>query len=162
MAALLLGLLAAPSQAASGLIAAFAGEWTGVQQDGGVPWRMAWAPTQDGFSVSWSTADGGTTTAFFRPGPSADIYAGVDEPDGWMPFVKPKLPDPLGDGPLFWARTTADAVFVYRLAIDDSGSFMIDRYDCSLEEQRLEVTLQRQLTDGSVQTSTALLTRKAP
>jgi hypothetical protein len=56
--------------------------------------------------------------------------------------------DPLVEGTLYWARTTAEAVFLYSLAIDDRGGFQLDRYRCVPQGDALTVSLDRRTARG--------------
>jgi hypothetical protein len=66
-------------------------------------------------------------------------------------FGGDKPVNPLEEGTLYWARTAADAVYVYSLKIDDRGGFVLDRFTCSPSEGGLVVSLLRRLPEGRVE-----------
>jgi hypothetical protein len=112
---------------------------------------MEWASTEDGFTVSWTPQGAEATTVHFSPATRPGIYAGKAKA-GWSMmdsmFGDDGPVNPLDSGTLFWARTAADTVFIYRLAIGDDGAFQIDRYACRPADGALALSVQRRTAAG--------------
>lgn len=155
---------AAPGRAADGLLRDLAGRWATTS---GPAVTMDWSPDDDGFTLAWNVPGRGGAEVrerfalterrpglFFAEREGGWSMFGEDEPDN----------NPLLDGPLHWARTTPDTVYVYRVEIDGRGIYVVDRYACRLGEggQRLEVALLRRLYGGRTEESRMLLTKSAP
>ena len=96
----------------------------------------------------WRSATPSSSRPSGRPG----VYAGSTEA-GWTMmgamFGDDGPVNPLRGGTLYWASTADDAVYVYSLAIDDNGAFVLDRYACRIEQGALAVTTARRTADGS-------------
>lgn len=145
-AALLLGLLLPPAAMADALDDLH-GSW-GASAEG--PPAMEWSGAGDRFSVSFTPVGGRPLSLDFAPSARPGVLAGRVK-DGWSMgtmFGGDGPVDPLVEGTLFWARTTADAVYLYSLVIDDKGGFQLDRYRCAPQGGTLTVSLDRRTQAG--------------
>jgi hypothetical protein len=126
------------------------------------PVAMEWAPAGDGFTVSWAPAGSDPTTVQFAPAGRPGIFAGQAK-KGWSMmdamFGEGGPVNPLAGETLFWARTDADTVYVYRLAIDDRGGLELDRYASRVDGGSLAVTLQRRTAEGATEPTEQRLVR---
>ena len=155
----LLGLLLAcgPAHAAD-LLAALRGDWAAAGADA---MTMTWSGTGDGFSVRW-TAPGGKEAreTSFKPSARPGVLVG-DGGGGWSMFGRDTAVDPLVNGTLRWARLTTDTVYLYSIAVDDHGAYVIERYGCRPAGDRLEVAFQRMAPVDQVEERKVSLNRVA-
>jgi hypothetical protein len=150
LAALALLLPAAvPSAASAGVLEDLRGRWAA---SAGGPAVMEWTTSSDGFGLSWTPAGGAPTTTAFSSAGRPNVYAGAAKA-GWSMmgamFGDDGPVNPLKSGTLYWARTGDDAVYVYSLAIDDQGAFILDRYAYRPEQGGLAVAMVRRTASGS-------------
>jgi hypothetical protein len=146
-AALLLACLLAPASAMADALDALRGSWAATP-DG--PAAMEWSGAGDAFSVSFTPVGGQAISLEFAPSPRPGFLAGRVK-GGWSMgamFGGDGPVDPLVEGTLYWARTTADAVYLYSLEIDDDGGFQLDRYRCAPQGDALTVSLDRRTEAG--------------
>jgi hypothetical protein len=113
---------------------------------------VEWQADGDGFSVTWTPPGAASaTTARFAPAGRPNVYAGGTE-QGWSMgamFGGDGPANPLEAGTFYWARTGDEAVFVYSLAVDDGGGFVIDRYAYRPEAGGLAWSLSRRTGEGA-------------
>jgi len=146
-AAIVLCLATGSPGTAADLLQALGGRWA---TESGAPFTMDWQPAADGFGLRWTVPGQGEASVRFTPAGRPGVLAGRVE-GGWSMFGGDKPVNPLENGTLYWARTTADAVYVYSLGIDDRGGFVLDRYACSPSEGGLAVSLLRRLPESRVE-----------
>jgi hypothetical protein len=146
-AAVVLCLVAGSPGMAADLLQALGGRWA---TESGAPFTMDWQPAADGFGLRWTVPGQGEASVRFTPAGRPGVLAGRAE-GGWSMFGRDEPVNPLENGTLYWARTTADAVYVYSLGIDDRGGFVLDRYACSPSEGGLAVSLLRRLPESRVE-----------
>ena len=155
----LLGLLllaSLPAQAGE-LLAGLKGRWADA---GG--FAMSFAPAGDGFQLRWTEPVGGETEATFRPTGRPGVLVGEDRA-GWSMFGGGEPINPLIKGSLRWARLTDGAVYVYSLAIDDQGGYLLERYGCRpAGDDKLEVALQLRRSPNLVEERAMTLSRVSP
>jgi hypothetical protein len=155
LAAVLLHAAAASPTAAATLLDSLAGRWA---SDAGTALAMEWSPQDGGFNLRMSVPGGGEVQATFEPSDRPGIFF-TERDQGWGMFGSETPPNPLRDGPLQWARATPDTIYVYRVAIDAKGGFVIDRYACRPEGDALDVDFQRRLPGGRTEESRLRLKR---
>jgi len=146
-AALLLGILLAPASAMADALDALHGRWAASPDERPT---MEWSGAGDQFSVSFTPVGGQAVNLDFAPSARPGVLAGRIK-GGWSmgTMLGGDGPvDPLVEGTLFWARTTADAVYLYSLVIDDKGGFQLDRYRCTPQGDTLTVSLDRRTAAG--------------
>lgn len=155
---LLVPLTLAPLPAmALDVVEQLAGRWA---SKAGQPFTMDWSVEGDGFALRWTVPGRGEAeAAFITSGRPGVFVAGGRE--RWSMFGD-KPVNPLVDGPLHWARAAADTVYVYSLVVDQNGAFVLDRYACHPEGEKLKVTLLRRLPDGQGEEMSMLLERVRP
>jgi hypothetical protein len=100
-----------------------------------------------------------TELAFAPTSGRAGVLAGPGA-EGWSMFGSDKPVNPLRKGTLFWGRSAPEAIYVYSLAVDDRGAFMLDRYAFRPAGERLQLALERRLSQGKVEQAEASLERK--
>lgn len=147
VAAALLLCLVLPPAAMADALDDLHGSWA-ASADG--PAAMEWSGAGDQFSVTFTPVGGRALHLDFAPSARPGVLAGRVK-GGWSVgtmFGSDRPVDPLVEGTLFWARTTADAVYLYSLAIDDKGGFQLDRYRCAPQGDALTVSLDRRTADG--------------
>jgi hypothetical protein len=154
-AAAVLLLVAGSPCLAGDLLQALSGRWA---TESGAPFAMDWQPAADGFGLRWTVPGQGEASARFTPAGRPGVLAGRAEGD-WSMFGRDKLVNPLVEGTLYWARSTADTIYVYSLGIDDRGGFVLDRYACSPSGDGLAVSLLRRLPQGRAETLEMQLVR---
>jgi hypothetical protein len=142
-----------PARAAD-LLTLLRGTWTAETSP---PFRMAWSPSEGGFGLRWTVPDGGEAEADFIPSVRPGLF--VPGERGWSMFGEKATVNPLTGGTLHWARATEDTVYVYAMTIDDKGAFVLDRYACRPEGDRLEVTMSRRLPGGHTEERQVSLVR---
>jgi hypothetical protein len=150
LAALALLLAAAvPSTATAGVLEDLRGRWAA---SAGGPAVVEWTTSGDGFGLSWTPSGGAPTTTTFSSAGRPNVYAGAAKA-GWSVmgamFGDDGPVNPLKGGTLYWARTADDALYVYSLAIDDQGAFVLDRYAYQPEQGGLAVAMVRRTASGS-------------
>lgn len=146
-AALLLGCLLSPAPARADALDELRGSWAATATG---PPVMEWSGAGDAFGVSFTPVGGQAIRLEFAPSARPGVLAGRVR-GGWSMgamFGGDGPVDPLVEGTLFWARTTADAVYLYSLAIDDHGGFQLDRYRCAPQGDTLTVDLDRRTPAG--------------
>lgn len=156
IAPLLLCCLLLPAAARADALDALRGRW--ASSPSGPP-TMEWSGYADGFSVMFRPDGGPAATLEFTPSARPGIMAGRVK-GGWSMgsmFSHDGPVDPLVEGTLHWARTTADAVYLYSLVIDDRGGFQLDRYRCAPKGNALTVTLDRRTPAGGESTEQQLV-----
>lgn len=151
-------LLASAPAAGADLSQGLAGRW---QSASGEPFAMEWTVASGGFDLRWSVPGSGQAEAAFRPSDRANIYV-ASEGESWSMFGGREPVNPLLDGPLHWARTTSDVIYVYRLAIDAEGAFVLDRYACRPTDGKLVVDLLRRLPGSRTEEMQVTLARAEP
>ncbi|MFO1073162.1 MAG: hypothetical protein U1E17_10920 [Geminicoccaceae bacterium] len=149
-------LLAGLPAHADTLLASLQGRWADASG-----FAMTWAPAGDGFALRWTTAEGKSMDATFKPTGRPGVLAGVDDA-GWSMFGGREPLNPLVKGTLRWARLTDEAVYVYSLAIDDKGAYLIERYGCRPEGDRLQVAFQLRRSPTQVEERAMTLSRVTP
>ena len=153
--------LVAPPAAMAGVLEDLRGRWAAAS--GGAT-AMEWATSDDGFALTWTPRDGASTTIWFSSVGRPNVYAGSAK--GWSMmgamFGGDAPVNPLNGDTLYWARTTADALYVYSLAIDDKGGFVLDRYAAHLEQGALAVTMTRRTAGGGEDPQEQKLVRSGP
>ena len=146
-AALLLCLALPPAAALADALDDLQGRWAASSEG---PPAMEWSGAGDQFSVSFTPAGGQAISLEFAPSARPGVLAGRVK-GGWSMgtmFGGDGPVDPLVEGTLYWARTTADAVYLYSLAVDDHGGFQLDRYRCAPQGDTLTVSLDRRTAEG--------------
>ncbi|MGD9512133.1 MAG: hypothetical protein AB7I59_28295 [Geminicoccaceae bacterium] len=146
-AALLLCVLLPPAAAMADALDDLQGRW--AASAAGAP-AMEWSGAGDQFSVSFTPTGGQAIRLDFAPSARPGVLAGRVK-GGWSMgamFGGGGPVDPLVEGTLYWARTAADAVYLYSLAVDDDGGFQLDRYRCAAQGDTLTVSLDRRTAEG--------------
>lgn len=140
--------LGIPPVAAAGVLDDLRGRW-GTAAGGSTV--MEWSTSDGGFALAWTPKDGAPTTVRFAPAGRPNVYAGSAK-GGWSMmgavFGDDDPVNPLNGGTLYWARTADDALYVYSLAIDDKGGFVLDRYAAHPRQDALAVTMTRRTAGG--------------
>ncbi|MFZ1426601.1 MAG: hypothetical protein WAS21_07535 [Geminicoccaceae bacterium] len=136
-------LLTLASASADGMLDAMLGRWSAAA--GGTP-VMEWSRNGDGFTVRWTPPGHDPVTVGFEPAGRPGVLVGKVD-GGWSMFGD-GTPNPLEGKPLYWARTTEDAIYLYSLEIHDRGDFELDRYATRREGDTLSVTLLRRTAAG--------------
>jgi hypothetical protein len=160
--AVLLGsalLAALPSTAMAKILDELRGRWATASSG---PPTMEWAPTEDGFTVSWTPPGAEATTVHFTPTGHPGVYRGTAKA-GWSMmdsmFGDDAPANPLLGGPLFWARAADETIFLYRMVIGDQGAFELDRYSCRPANSALDLSLQRRTAEGMAEPTVQRLVR---
>jgi hypothetical protein len=136
--------LAARGAVAAEVLDALRGRWALAP---GAPPTMEWQPDRTGFTLTWGVPGAARIGARFEPSARPGIYAGHDT-GKWSMFGGDAPVNPLVEGTLLWARTTADAAYVYSLTVDDRGDFVLDRYTCRPSADTLSVAVLRWTAKG--------------
>ena len=126
---------------------------------------MEWSTSDGGFALAWTPRDGAPTTVWFAPAGRPKVYTGSAK-GGWSMmgamFGDDDPVNPLSGGTLYWARSADDAVYVYSLAIDDRGGFVLDRYAAHPAQDALAITMTRRTAKGSEPPQEQKLVRLGP
>lgn len=130
--------------AAAEILDALRGRWAPAA---GAASTMEWQPDGAGFTVTWGDPVPGPVSARFEPSGRPGVYAGRDAAE-WSMFGSDDPVNPLAEGTLLWARTTADAAYVYRMAVDDQGGFVLERFTCRPSADTLSVAVLRWTANG--------------
>ena len=158
---LLLG-LGVPSVALADVLDDLRGRW-GTAAGGSAV--MEWSTSDGGFALAWTPRDGAPTTVWFAPAGRPKVYTGSAK-GGWSMmgamFGDDDPVNPLSGGTLYWARSADDAVYVYSLAIDDRGGFVLDRYAAHPAQDALAITMTRRTAKGSEPPQEQKLVRLGP
>lgn len=141
---------------AATLVEGLAGKWS---TRSGPALSMEWTPDGDGFGLRWTVSGGQEIGAAFEPRSDRPGQFFTERNEGWSMFRDEKAANPILDGPLLWARTTGDSVYVYRVEIDAEGGYVVERYACRPDGDGLEVGFLRRLPGGRTEESRMRLTR---
>jgi hypothetical protein len=142
---LLLGAIPAGAGAAD-LLQGMSGRWA-PGPDAAATVELA--PSEDGFTLTWRPPEREPTTARFAATERPNVYA-AEPGEGWSMFGDGEAVNPLREGTLLWARAAEDGIYVYSLAIDDRGGFLLDRYAYRPAGDGLVVSLLRRSPQGEV------------
>lgn len=126
------------------ILDALRGRWAPAP---GAAATMEWQPDGAGFTVTWGNPAPEPVSARFEPSGRPGIYAGRDAAE-WSMFGSADPVNPLAEGTLLWARTTPDAAYVYRMAVDDHGGFVLERFTCRPSADTLSVAMLRWTANG--------------
>lgn len=155
-------LLFLAGHAEAGPVEDLAGRW--AAEPGGAP-VMEWSGDAASFTVAWTPDGGSTTTVQFKPTGRPAVYGGTAK-DGWSimgsMFGSDETVNPLDDGILYWARTAADGVYLYRMTIGNEGAFTVDRYELRLADGALLVKGDRRTAAGGDAIAERRLVRVKP
>jgi hypothetical protein len=155
-------LLALPASIAAGPIEDLQGSWATAAS--AAP-ALKWSGDAGGFTVAWTPEGGTATTVQFTPAGRPNVYGGSAK-EGWSimdsMFGDDHPVNPLEGGTLYWARSAQDGVYLYRMKIEDNGSFAIDRYALRLADGALTVALDRRTAEGGGQIREHRLVRTGP
>ncbi len=143
LATVMLLLLTLVSAGAAERLDSMLGRWAASAD--GTP-TMEWSRSGGGFTVRWTPPGHDPVTVAFEPAGRPGVFAG--KVDGSWSMFGDGTPNPLEGEPLYWARTTDDAIYLYRLEIYDRGDFELDRYAAQRDGDALSVTLMRRTAVG--------------
>lgn len=143
----------------------FAGSWRGAEARGAglepndLVVRIE--PTDKGFELEWNAVGGGgmredTFLSTDRNG----VYA-AGEGGGWLfnLFGDDEPGNPLKGQTLRWARTSGDALIIYRLDVHEDGGYVLDRYAWEAEGGELAFSFEQRRNDAPVARATGRLVR---
>jgi hypothetical protein len=155
LALLVLAAIAPSGVAAAELLDALRGRWAPAPATAPT---MEWQPDGEGFTLTWASTGSGEVSARFLPTGRPGVFAGRGAGE-WTIFGGDAPVNPLVDGTLLWARTTVDTAYVYSLAIDDQGGFILERYTCRPAGDRLSVAVLRWTAKGQANDAEQTLVR---
>lgn len=115
------------------------------------------APTEDGFSVRWTSVtyrtDGRTKEKSYEidfvPSDREGVFSAAQKTNVFGHSVQL---DPMKGEPYVWARIAGDTLTVYSLFVDSEGGYEMQQFDRSLTEGGLDLDFER-LRNGERQRS---------
>lgn len=124
---LVLVCLATAEARAAGVFDRLSGVWQAAAEDSFVE-RLRLTGDDRSFRVHVALADGREWEVGFAPGPKPAVFVAAEQGGGifdW--FTSRARGSPLEGEPVDWARSTRDALVLYRLRIGSSGRFALLR-----------------------------------